>query len=187
MHQTQVSARLRSGLMIAASLLVPALSGCAPAGVSRTPSEAGPRTKHSETTAQEYPQPGPDEERLYDLDAEEQQEPFAGAGYVEEDFEPLANDTFQVEEAEPAAPQAVYGIGYRVQVFAAAELEAARELKKKVMAGTGLAAYIEYENGLYKVRAGDFATRDEAAAARAALSGEYPGCWIVQTTIETGR
>jgi hypothetical protein len=44
-------------------------------------------------------------------------------------------------------------------------------------------AYIEYEDGLYKVRAGDFAERTDAAQARSKFAGAYPGSWIVRTTI----
>ena len=47
----------------------------------------------------------------------------------------------------------------------------------------GIAVYIDYEDGLYKVRAGDFATRARASEARAKLAADYPDCWIVRTTI----
>ncbi|HSG27992.1 MAG TPA: SPOR domain-containing protein, partial [Candidatus Krumholzibacterium sp.] len=76
-----------------------------------------------------------------------------------------------------------FDTGYRVQLFATSDLERARELKKNVMAETGLAVYIEYEGGLYKVRAGDFSGREDAAAARTVLVERYPDCWIVKTTI----
>ena len=107
-------------------------------------------------------------------------------------IEPAAADTFEVDDmidesgaAEAAAaPGEAYDIGYRVQLFATSDLERARELKKIIMAGTGLAVYIEYEGGLYKVRAGDFEGREEAATARNTLVEDYPDCWIVKTTIK---
>lgn len=107
-------------------------------------------------------------------------------------LEPAATDTFEVDDiidesggAETAASAGeAYDIGYRVQLFATSDLERARELKKIIMAGTGLAVYIEYEGGLYKVRAGDFEGREEAATARNTLVEDYPDCWIVKTTIK---
>ncbi len=62
-------------------------------------------------------------------------------------------------------------------------LEKAKELKKNLMAGTGLAVYIEFEGGMYKVRVGDFLSREEASQARETLLKEYPDCWIVSATI----
>ena len=101
----------------------------------------------------------------------------------EESIEPVKSDTFSVEETvEPPAPAAGYDIGYRVQLAAFAESAAARDLKKKIMAAVGITVYIEYEDGLYKVRVGDFATRAEASEARARLNADYPDCWIVRTT-----
>ena len=103
---------------------------------------------------------------------------------AEESIEPVKADTFSVEETvEPPAAAAGYEQGYRVQLAAFAESAGARALKKKVMAAAGIAVYIDYEHGCYKVRGGDFATRDEASEARTTLAADYPDCWIVRTTI----
>ena len=82
------------------------------------------------------------------------------------------------------SPKQRYDIGYRdsgIRVGRSRrgrEGQGARSLRKP-----GMSAYIEYEEGLYKVRAGDFAERKDAAQARSKLAGAYPGSWIVRTTI----
>jgi len=100
-------------------------------------------------------------------------------------IQPVQADSFSVKDAtgEPVEKPG-FEMGYRVQIFASGDLEAAKELRKKVMAGTGLAVYIDYEGGLYKVRAGDFPDREGAAKARTDLVEQYPDCWIVKTTIK---
>lgn len=121
----------------------------------------------------------------YDLESEMPEDDSVGeSDAAEESIEPVKVDTFSVEETvEPPAPAAGYELGYRVQLAAFAESAGARDLKKKVMAAVGVAVYIDYEDGLYKVRAGDFATRAEASEARARLVDDYPDCWIVRTTV----
>jgi cell division septation protein DedD len=121
----------------------------------------------------------------YDLESEmledtapDDQEAF------EEEIKPIEADTFAVEDLSPTSPSgAEYGVGFRIQVFASSDLEKARLFKEKVTSEAGLTAYIEYEGGLYKVRAGDFHTREQAVAARARLAPLYPDCWIVETTV----
>jgi cell division protein FtsN len=121
----------------------------------------------------------------YDLESEKPEDDSVKSGESTiERIEPVKADTFSVEETvEPPAAAAGYELGYRVQLAAFAEPAGARDLKKKIMAATGMAAYIDYEDGLYKVRAGDFATRAEALEARAKLATDYPDCWIVRTTV----
>jgi cell division septation protein DedD len=124
-------------------------------------------------------------DKPYDLESEMPENDEVGASEAEEErIEPVKVDTFSVEETvEPPAPAAGYELGYRVQLAAFAESAGARELKKKVMAASGIAVYIDYEDEMYKVRAGDFATRAEAQEARAGLAADYPDCWIVRTTV----
>ena len=121
-------------------------------------------------------------ESPYDLEEEMPEEDAVDPDELEEAIEPIEADPVVVEEV--TAPAAAYGIGYRVQIFASGERSAAESLKTKAGGQTSLPVYIEYEGGYYKVRVGDFASRDEAAAARARLSKLYPDCWIVSTTIQ---
>ena len=95
-----------------------------------------------------------------------------------------AADSFSVKDVSDAVMDAsAFDTGYRIQIFASSDLEKAKELKKNFMAGTGLAVYIEFEDGMYKVRVGDFLKREDASQARNRLAEEYPDCWIVSSTI----
>ncbi len=164
------------------------LGGCAGTGKSTgiplEQQETVPPPPQIETQHETEPaKPAADEP--YDLESEMPEDDSVGESEAaEESIEPLKADTFSVEETvEPPAAAAGYEPGYRVQLAAFAESAGARDLKKKVMAEAGMAVYIDYEDGLYKVRAGDFATRDEASEARTTLAADYPDCWIVRTTI----
>lgn len=135
---------------------------------------------------------GPDKTAVdmpYDLESEAPEDDSVKEGdAVEESIEPVKADTFSVEETvEPPAPAAGHELGYRVQLAAFAESAGARDLKKKIVAAAGIAVYIDYEDGLYKVRAGDFTARADASEARARLAADYPDCWIVRTTITKAK
>jgi hypothetical protein len=124
------------------------------------------------------------EAAAYDLEAEMPEQDDVAPEEYEESIEPIPTDTVRIEEVTvPARPEEVFGIGYRIQVFASSELESAERMKAKVVGETPLPVYIEYEGGYYKIRLGDFTTREEAAVERAKISGLYPDCWIVSTTI----
>lgn len=122
---------------------------------------------------------------VYDLEEESLEEDILDETTENlEEIKEAAKDSFTVNDlAAPSVKESGFDIGYRVQLLATGDLEKAKELKKKVMAGTGLAVYIDYEDGLYKVRAGDFPEREDASAARSRLVEGYPDCWIVKTTI----
>jgi cell division septation protein DedD len=121
----------------------------------------------------------------YDLESEmpENDEGVKPEDIVEE-FEPVSEDTFAVSDAAQIKAEASeFDLGYRVQVMATGELEKAKALRDRVIRETGYPAYIEFEDGLYKVRIGNFRRRDEASVARTSLVELFPDCWIVQTTI----
>jgi len=97
---------------------------------------------------------------------------------------PQRVDTFAMQEGAVEQPaKALYDIVYRIQVFASSDRAAAEKVKQRIPAETGLRAYLDFEDGLYKVRAGDFADRKEAVEARSKLVAKYPGSWIVMTTV----
>jgi hypothetical protein len=101
-----------------------------------------------------------------------------------EKLEPIKPDTIGEQDiATEEAPKQLYIVGYRIQVSASADRASAEIIRTRVAAETELATYIEYEEGLYKVRAGDFAERKDAAQAMLKLAGKYPGSWIVRTTV----
>jgi cell division protein FtsN len=170
-------------------IFISVLGGCAGTG-----SSTGTTVEQRETIpppppqgeTQQEPEPEkPKADETYDLESEMPEDDSVGEGEAaEENIEPVKTDTFSVEETvEPPEPAAGYDLGYRVQLAAFAESAGARDLKKKVMATAGVAVYIDYEDGLYKVRAGDYTTRAEASEARTRFAADYPDCWIVRTTI----
>ncbi|MBN2071273.1 MAG: SPOR domain-containing protein [Candidatus Krumholzibacteriota bacterium] len=125
------------------------------------------------------------EELVYDLEDEILEDEVIDKKIENLDFEEkISVDSFTVKDLSEAAVEASnYDTGYRIQVFASSDLGKAGELKNNIMAGTGLAVYIEFEDGMYKVRVGDFLTREDASQARKKLVDGYPDCWIVNTTV----
>jgi cell division protein FtsN len=120
----------------------------------------------------------------YDVEDEMPEKSPQRPAQLIERLEPVRPDTISVQDvAVEEAPKQLYDVGYRIQVFASGDRAAAEKVKERIVAETGMSAYIEFEDGLYKVRAGDFAERKDAAQARVKLAGAYPGNWIVRTTI----
>jgi cell division septation protein DedD len=164
-------------------MLLAIITGCA--GTTAT-SSAGREVAAEPEPAEESTQPplADIEDTPYDLEEEMPEEDEIDPDELEETLEPIEIDSVVVEEvAAPEAP-AAYGIGYRVQIFASNDRSAAESLKRKAESETAMPVYVEYEGGYYKVRVGDFESRDAAAAARARLSELYPDCWIVTTTVQ---
>ncbi len=169
-----------------AIVLMFAAAGCAPGGMAggsagKAPAGGGARAPKSAQTARDTAAAGSAAYRVEDeMPEKTQQRP---AELVER-LEPVGSDSVSVQDiAGDQAPKQLYDVGYRIQVFASGDRAAAEKVKERIVAETGMTAYIEYEEGLYKVRAGDFAERKDAAQARSKLSGAYPDSWIVRTTI----
>ena len=120
----------------------------------------------------------------YDIEDEMPEKSPQRPAQLIERLEPARPDSISVQDvAVEEAPKQRYDVGYRIQVFASADRAAAEKVRERIVAETAMSAYLEYEEGLYKVRAGDFAERKDAAQARLKLAGAYPGSWIVRTTI----
>jgi len=84
----------------------------------------------------------------------------------------------------PVAPASEALIdGFRVQVFAGADREIAENAARVAQERLGLASYVELDGGMYKVRAGDFATRSLANQALPAIRSAYPDAWIVASKV----
>jgi cell division protein FtsN len=120
----------------------------------------------------------------YDIEEEMPEKTPPKPAELIEKLEPVKPDTISVQDIASADTlRQRYSVGYRIQVFASSDRSAAERVKERLAAETKLATYVEYEEGLYKVRAGDFAERKDAAQTRLKLAGAYPGSWIVRTTI----
>ena len=74
--------------------------------------------------------------------------------------------------------------GYRIQVFATGSEAAARSAKEAAEVKVGVPAYVEFVDGIYKVRVGDCPSRGEAEAlvTRCRDAG-YGDAWIVTCRI----
>jgi len=156
-------------------------SGCARQAMDGAPA---PEAYEAPPLEEEVVEPAAKEPRVYDLEAEMPEQDDIEPEEFEESIAPVPIDTVKIEEiAVPAKPEEVFGIGYRIQIFASTERASAESVQSKAKGETSLPVYIEYEGGYYKVRIGDFASREEAAAERAKISAYYPDCWIVSTTI----
>lgn len=76
------------------------------------------------------------------------------------------------------------GPGYRVQVFASGDPDAARTFEMEVEIRMGVATYLEHLDGMYKIRVGDCRNRDQAEELRdRCRRAGYTDAWIVSTEV----
>jgi len=165
-------------LSIALALFAAAFASCAPASQQR-----------AKRGSQSQP---------YDFEKEGQIPPAPKNVKEEADVEemPVIEDTIEVEDAEAppdtapkptsppagAAPKTVDG--FRVQVFASQSQDVAEAARRTAAARLGIPAYLEFVDGLYKVRVGDCRTREEAEGVLATCrSVFYKDAWIVETQV----
>ncbi len=74
--------------------------------------------------------------------------------------------------------------GWRIQVMSLSTRTYAEQAAKRISVKTSYEAYIDEENGLFKIRVGNFRSRDEAAIARSKVVDEgYDGAFPVKTMI----
>ncbi len=89
--------------------------------------------------------------------------------------------------APPAAPQSAPELalidGFRVQVLATQDRDIAANAARDAQSRLGIPAYVDLDGGMYKVRAGDFATRGEADSALPAIRKQYPDAWVIASKI----
>jgi hypothetical protein len=95
------------------------------------------------------------------------------------------------EAAAPAAAQeagageAGEREGFRVQIFASPVRFAAESAAEKARGSFRDEIHVDHQPPLYKVRVGDFLTRDEALEARdQAVAAGYRDAWIVECSVE---
>jgi hypothetical protein len=155
------------------------------------------KTKAPEKTSAEQPYdleqegeipPAPVEEAPAEADVEEI--PVEDNDVVAENVE-IPRDTTKSGETG-AGPAGVEGRDgsvsvpvFRVQILATSSEQSALDAKKRVENRLGLAAYISLVDGMYKVRVGDCATREEANKVRETCRGAgYTDAWIVTDVLK---
>ena len=126
--------------------------------------------------------------------------PAGGSAKPEADVEEMAvSDTsLDVSEADaprdttpPAAAHTAADStadGFRIQIFASADRDVAESARSAAAGRLNLPAYLDLDGGVYKVRVGDYATRDAASAALPSVRGQYyPDAWVVPARIKVSR
>jgi hypothetical protein len=133
----------------------------------------------------------------YDFTAEGNIPPLKDAEVIREaDFEevPVLEEEVLGEDVDISPEESVAGVheaavvqvpGFRVQVFATGSQETAEAVREAAELKLGLPVYSEIVEGLYKVRIGDCASREEAEALlqRCQAAG-YGDAWIVETMVK---
>ena len=77
-----------------------------------------------------------------------------------------------------------FTFGYRIQLMATSSMLLAEEEQQKADALFSVPAYVEYEPPFYKVRLGDFLSREEAQRALdGAVRSRYDKAWIAETMV----
>ena len=83
------------------------------------------------------------------------------------------------------APSGAGGDGYRVQILATSDAEAAERLRREVESRLGVRAYVAFQAPYYKVRVGNCALSDDCRELQSRLrSAGYDTVWIVADQIE---
>ncbi len=79
--------------------------------------------------------------------------------------------------------------GFRIQLISTKDLESATKAKliaEEQFSDLQINFYLEFDSPYYKVRVGDFKTRDDAESIREVIrSRGYPKAWIVKTKVWT--
>jgi len=87
------------------------------------------------------------------------------------------------DTARAAAPADSIVDGFRIQVFASADRGVAEETRGFAAERLGVPAYLDLENGTYKVRVGNYTSRDAADAALTRVRERYPDAWVVPARV----
>ena len=126
--------------------------------------------------------------------------PAGGSAKPEADVEEMAvsDTTLDVRDADaphdttpPAALPVVADSsadGFRIQIFASADRDVAENARSAAATRLNMPAYLDLDGGVYKVRVGDYTTRDAASAALPSVRGQYyPDAWVVPARIKVSR
>lgn len=152
------------------------------------------------TTVQKKPPASDPAAKPYKLESEGEVPPLAEKDITKEvdraeTFEemPVTDNAVAVENVETppvemSTPAATTGRktmdGYRVQVMASGNEEAAQSVRSAISARLGMPAYVDFVDGVHKVRVGDCPTREAAEALRdRCREAGYGDAWIVSGKI----
>lgn len=126
--------------------------------------------------------------------------PAGGSARPEADVEEIAvsDTTLDVSEADaprdttpPVAAPVVSDAtadGFRIQIFASADRDVAENARNVAASRLNLPAYLDLDAGVYKVRIGDYVTREQAAAALPSVRGQfYPDAWVVPARVNVPK
>jgi len=110
--------------------------------------------------------------------------PQGGRGLGRDDLPPAAVEGVATDSLAIMTPGVETRYGYRVQIFATSnEIQASRRAEE-IRQLFNEKVYVEYEGLLYKVRAGNCVSRDEASALqKKAVRLGCEGAFVIQTQI----
>jgi hypothetical protein len=127
--------------------------------------------------------------------------PAGGSAKPEADVEEIAVSDTSLDVADADAPRDTTppvtpptavadstADGFRIQVFASADRDVAQNARTVAASRLNMPAYLDLDAGVYKVRVGDYVTRDQAGAALPTVRGRfYPDAWVVPARINVPR
>jgi hypothetical protein len=97
---------------------------------------------------------------------------------------PVLDSPVVAETRSSDIPEAqVFTPGWRVQIFASSSMVSADELAEKARAAFTEPVYVEYEPPFYKVRVGDFLTKQEAHHMMNRAKAEDFDAWVVEALV----
>ncbi len=152
-------------------------AGCAPSSKYATPQTQPAEGDYDFRTEGKVPAPVPAAEQA---DVEEIE--YTPKPVVAQEVTPAPPTS---APAPASGAQMVAVQGFRVQLFASQSPEIAEEFRAAAAGQLAMTCHVTPEQGLHKVRVGDFRTREEAdAALKKIRAAGYPEAWVVKAFIE---
>src|SRR5262245_29108088 len=124
--------------------------------------------------------------------------PAGGSARPEADVEEIAVSDTSLDVSEADAPRDTTtpapvvsdstADGFRIQIFASADRDVAESARNVAAGRLHMPAYLDLDAGVYKVRIGDYMTRDQASAALPSVRGQfYPDAWVVPARVNVPK
>lgn len=126
--------------------------------------------------------------------------PAGGSARPEADVEEIAVSDTSLDVSEADAPRDTTppatapmvsdstADGFRIQLFASADRDVAENARNVAASRLNMPAYLDLDSGVYKVRVGDYVTRDQASAALPTVRGQfYPDAWVVPARVNVPK